>query len=366
MPGMEGDNATRPFRVLSIDGGGMRGVYTAAYLDGLATAFAKRRAVGALDIGRAFDLIVGTSTGAFIAWALALGVAPHRIVTLYRKHGAAVFPTKMPATKWAFLRSLTRIRSKDLADGEAALRGALEELFENTTVIQAYQARGIAVSVPAVELSQRRAWVFKTPHLGTSFHRDDNCTLVDVCLASSAAPLYRSVARSANNQYFVDGGLWANNPVLVGLVDALEMLAARPAESARPLEIFSLGTCPRPEGTFLDADDTHWEFIRWRFGGLAAQFSISAQEYAFDHMARLLTRHVGRPCTTVRFPHGPVSAELAHYLDLDEVRDKGMASLIAQAAADVNVTTSACTSNNHREGQAIARLFEDMPAYEEE
>jgi Patatin-like phospholipase len=52
-----------PFRVLSLDGGGMRGTYTATYLDKIADTFAKRRNVGALDIGAGFDLIVGTSTG---------------------------------------------------------------------------------------------------------------------------------------------------------------------------------------------------------------------------------------------------------------------------------------------------------------
>jgi uncharacterized protein len=63
-----------PFRVLSLDGGGMRGTYTATYLDKIADTFARRRNVGALDIGAGFDLIVGTSTGGIIAAALATGV----------------------------------------------------------------------------------------------------------------------------------------------------------------------------------------------------------------------------------------------------------------------------------------------------
>lgn len=52
----------RPFRVLSLDGGGMRGTYTATYLASLAATFARRRDVPAIDVGAAFDLIVGTST----------------------------------------------------------------------------------------------------------------------------------------------------------------------------------------------------------------------------------------------------------------------------------------------------------------
>jgi len=60
----------KPYRVLSLDGGGMRGTYTATYLEKVAAAFAQRRGGTALDIGAAFDLIVGTSTGGIIACAL--------------------------------------------------------------------------------------------------------------------------------------------------------------------------------------------------------------------------------------------------------------------------------------------------------
>ena len=57
----------RRLRVLSIDGGGMRGLYTAAYLESLAKHYADTRKVAGLDIGKGFNLIVGTSTGAIIA-----------------------------------------------------------------------------------------------------------------------------------------------------------------------------------------------------------------------------------------------------------------------------------------------------------
>ena len=64
----------------------MRGTYTATYLDRVASTFAKRRDLEALDIGAAFDLIVGTSTGGIIACALAKGVPLSDVVTLYQEH----------------------------------------------------------------------------------------------------------------------------------------------------------------------------------------------------------------------------------------------------------------------------------------
>lgn len=53
----------RPYRVLSLDGGGMRGIYTGAFLARLTDQFARIRGEVALDLGRGFDLITGTSTG---------------------------------------------------------------------------------------------------------------------------------------------------------------------------------------------------------------------------------------------------------------------------------------------------------------
>ena len=62
-------------RVLSIEGGGMRGLYSAAYLSLLARRYAEKRKLRDLDIGKGFDLIVGTSTGGILACALAADIS---------------------------------------------------------------------------------------------------------------------------------------------------------------------------------------------------------------------------------------------------------------------------------------------------
>jgi predicted acylesterase/phospholipase RssA len=105
----------RPFRVLSLDGGGMRGIYTAQYLASLADGFSKKSARKTLDVGSGFDLIVGTSTGAILACALAANIPLSRVVQFYNQKGAAIFERRIPSGIGANLLA-------DLKNRPAALR----------------------------------------------------------------------------------------------------------------------------------------------------------------------------------------------------------------------------------------------------
>jgi hypothetical protein len=354
----------QPLRVLSLDGGGMRGTYTATYLDAVAATFAKRRGVAVLDIGAAFDLIVGTSTGGIIACALAAGIPLGEIVTLYAQQGPAIFPRPLPSGAPGVLADHYR-RSQALAAGTACLRAALTESLGAKTLGQIYAERGIALAIPTVEMSQHRGWVFKTPHLeGTTMHRDDNYTLVDVCLATSAAPIYRSLAAvdhpdpgAPGFNVFADGGLWANNPVLVGLIDALDL-----TKPGQEIHIFSLGTCPTPAGEQIAKNAVNRGLYEWKFGGEAAGLAIDAQQFAFDHMAKKLARHVERRCTVIRFPSEKVPAALIPYLGLDDTRPEAIEALINQARSDAQMTNSKCAYAEWEPDAAlICALFQSAP-----
>ena len=351
----------RCLRVLSIDGGGMRGLYTAAYLSSLTRRYTTTRRVDALDIGKGFDLITGTSTGAIIACALGAGVSLDRVAALYRECGPDIFPRKLPVSLSMDLACQTWMRPGHLKAGAAALEEALSAELGGTTLGDVWRDRGIALAIPAVEMSRHHAWVFKTPHLANTRHRDDGYRLVDVCLAATAAPVYRSMALIDNpdtpgHHVFVDGGVWANNPVLVGLIDALEMTG-----EGDGIEIFCLGTCPRPEGELIGADDVDRGLAGWRFGGTVVTLALGAQEFAFDHMARMLAQHVDRNCRIVRFPHGRVPAGIMKHLDLDETDTVAMAALVGQAQADVNETLSRCGDAADADGQLLHTLMNELP-----
>jgi hypothetical protein len=325
--------------------------------------FAHRRGVNDLDIGAAFDLIVGTSTGGIIGCALAKGVPLMEVVELYRLHGQEIFRRRLPASVPGTVIDQFK-RSAALAEGDRALRAALSKVLGATTIRDIYEERGIALCIPAVEMSQHHAWVFKTPHFAGTNHRDDLTTLIDACLATSAAPIFRSMAAvehtgTAEKGYnvFVDGGLWANNPVLIGLIEALDIAAP-----GQTIEIFCLGTCPMPSGEQIARTNLHRGLADWKFGGDAAALSIDAQQFAYDHMAKKLAKHCSRPCSIVRFPSDKVPAALIPYLGLDDTRPEAIAALINQARTDADMTNSRCAyRQTDPAAECICQLFESVP-----
>jgi uncharacterized protein len=350
-----------------VDGGGMRGVYSAAYLAALEDGFRKRKqSTNELDVGKAFNLIAGTSTGAIIGIGLAAGLGPAQVETLYRKHGWQIFPRAMPSKLNFELLSQLRKRPRYLKAGDNALTTALSEAFNDETLGELWTRRGIALAIPAVNMGTHRSWVFKTPHDPKTNHRDDNYTLVDVCRATSAAPLFRSLAairpKGANGPptVFTDGGLWANNPVLVALIEALNILERSVDPGGQtPVEIFCLGTCGKPEGDQIHIGAVHRGLVEWKFGGEAAKVSLDAQEFAYDFVSRSICSHLQRQVRIVRFPADKIPASLLEYLDLDEIRPNALDALAQQARQDANMTNSQIM-NKSGDGPLIEELFMSM------
>jgi len=356
------ENSAKPFRVLCIDGGGMRGIYTAAFLNDLQNRYAQKRGLGehGLDIGKAFDLIVGTSTGGIIGLGLAAGISASKMLELYVRYGRRIFPKKVPSGLLATVPQL-RTRSRHIAAGDAALEKALEGIFGSTTLGDLYEQRKIALAIPAVEMSQHHAWIFKSRHLPKSVGRDDDYRLVDICKATSAAPIFRSLAAIDNpnnegHRVFADGGLYANSPVMVGLIDALKI-----ANEDQKLELYGLGTCKRPAGQRIEKHKVHRGLIDWGFGGKAAELSIDAQDEISWQMARMLSPHFKQTIQLVQFPRGEATAETMSYLDLDDTRPEAATALIDQALADANTTLSICADPNDSNGRLLNRLLSDMP-----
>lgn len=222
-----GDNMTaltettpkRRFQILALDGGGIKGIFSAAFLAALEDDLKTR-------ITDHFDLIAGTSTGGLIAIALGLGLSPREIVRFYMKHGPAIFPG---ASSW-WRCSLHWLRSKYEAEPlELALRACFgERLFGESTN---------RLVIPSYNLGEDDVYIFRTPH-HERLRRDLKVPAWKVARATSAAPTYFPSFRGIDGQRLIDGGVWANNPTMVALVESFGTLGVALADT----HILSIGT----------------------------------------------------------------------------------------------------------------------------
>jgi len=224
------------FRILSIDGGGIKGVFPAAFLAAVERTSRKR-------IADHFDLIVGTSTGGILALGLGFGFSAEQMLDFYRAHGPRIFP----ASRWAWrlqgLKSLFRRRY-----GSGVLRAALEGVFAERKLGEAR----VKLVIPATSALTGDVYIYKTPH-HPRFVTDQHERVVDVALATAAAPTYFPPHVGRNGVTLLDGGLWANNPVMVGVVEGMAILE-QPRETMRVLSLgctaspISLGAMARRNG----------------------------------------------------------------------------------------------------------------------
>jgi len=213
----------RLFRILSIDGGGIRGVFPAAYLAEL-----ERRFLGGEPIGSYFDMVAGTSTGGIIALALAHRMSAQQALQIYVERGARIFPELKGWRKW---RRLMRWISKPKHD-QQALKDELLAVFGDA-VIDSAETRLI---VPSFEGRFGEPFIYKTPH-HPDYQKDRHKRFTDVALHTTAAPTYYPGVED-NGYVMIDGGVWANNPIMNALVDVLACYDI-PRENIR---ILSLGT----------------------------------------------------------------------------------------------------------------------------
>lgn len=221
-------------RILALDGGGIKGVLAAAFLDTVENTTGKR-------IADHFDLVAGTSTGGIIALALGLGLSAREIVDFYVREGPRIFDqvdtteaTSVMRTWLAKVRAWRR-RGQQLAWPKyepEALREALTTAFGSRTVGESR----LRLVIPAYHGDKDDLYVFKTRH-HPRLQVDWRERTVDVALATAAAPTYFRAHVMPSGAPLIDGGIWANNPAGVAAVEARSVLGWKDDE----LFVLSLG-----------------------------------------------------------------------------------------------------------------------------
>ena len=188
------------FRILSLDGGGLMGAFSASVLATL------ERTTGHRIVDH-FDLITGTSTGGIIAIGLASGAQPIGILAVLPGAGRDNLPGRGGRRVAKPVRNLRGPKfSPD------ALRGPSTVVGDQPDAARTGLVMANDVSMGASTSSRRRT---------SRRSAGPRLPAVDVALATSAAPTTSRPQGAKDRGVFVDGGVWANCPAVVGVVEAL-------------------------------------------------------------------------------------------------------------------------------------------------
>ncbi len=264
-----------PYRILSIDGGGIRGIIPA-------TVLAHLEADAGRPVHELFDLIVGTSTGGIITLALAGrsdGTAPltaARAADLYAEQGSRIFSRS----------AIHRARTLGGMLGNRYPATGLEQVLHETLGQTRLADLSSDVVIPAYETEMRVPWFFRSRRA-----RDDaayDFAIRDVARATAAAPTYFPAARitagDGEDWTLIDGGTFANNPTMCAIADALA------DHGAGDLQVLSLGTGELTRSLSYDRIRS-WGLLGWARPLLDVVFDGVSQ--TTDHHARQLSGAAG-------------------------------------------------------------------------
>jgi patatin-like phospholipase/acyl hydrolase len=192
------------FQILSLDGGGVKGIFSAGVLAAIEEDLK-------IKIADHFDLIAGTSTGGIIASGLGLGLSPREIVECYVNEGPKIFPRYF-GLKWLQHWVWRKFSAKSLED-------ALKQCYRGKRFGDSTKR----LVIPAYNLDEDDVYLFRTPH-HERLRRDYKVPAWKVARATSAAPTFFPCAGEVDSLRLIDGGVWANNPTLVALAEAVGTL----------------------------------------------------------------------------------------------------------------------------------------------
>ena len=256
-------------RILTLDGGGIRGLISAIWLEALEQ---RLHEAGKGTVRSHFDLIAGSSTGALIAAGLASGFPPQQLTALYEHFGDEVFPGTVERL-WS---RLTRTFTEGLSAPRYSPHGletVLQRVFGERTLGTA-SPRLMAIAYDTLTRSPLFFKSFKPGHAAIP--------LWEVCRAATAAPAYfpaHLTTIDGQRRALIDGGVVANNPTACAIAEAVRLNGD---ERLDQLVVLSIGTgqATRP---ISERDATHWGALEWAIPIIDVLFDGSAD--AVDYVA---------------------------------------------------------------------------------
>jgi hypothetical protein len=323
--------ATR-FRILSVDGGGIRGLISALVLEEIETRLAER-VNGKARIADYFHLFAGTSTGGLIALALTAPkeVSAKELASFYTEDGPKIFHRGL-GHEIGSLWGLTGPKY-----GLDPLREAVERRLGRSTISEA--TRDLLVT--SYDMTRSEPYFFKRWRALEIPER--NFPIAEAALATSAAPTYFP-SHGLQGRALVDGGVFAANPSVAAIAEALGRQSDEPA-SLTPDELFlvSIGTGEFETG-FSQGKVSKWGELGWVTGGdeppiLGAMLGGASD--GADYWAHMLLNHApgeGVPAAA-EVGRGPryyrLQVELPEPIAMDDASEETLGVRLPTAAHEL-------------------------------
>jgi patatin-like phospholipase/acyl hydrolase len=320
----------KPFKILSIDGGGIRGVFPAMFLANLE---AKLKADGnpKWQIYQNFDLICGTSTGGIIAIALALGIPAQEIYELYLNNASKIFGNKRGKLSQLFYSA------HDRSELEALIREKFQKVKHGDD--PRLKDCKTNICIPIFDLLEGKPSVLKKDH-HPNFTRDYHIPAYKAALATSAAPVYfdpysseytdlNGLVKPFKNK--VDGGVFANNPTLIGIIEAQVALYVKTED----MRVLSIGTGYQK---FSDgAQRKKWGITYWINTNRKRLIDLfmQAQSQQVEHLVQLLQNGIDKEKKeSPNFIYDRINVELDSTLcvEMDETNPEKLKALAQKAS----------------------------------
>ena len=303
----------KTFKILSIDGGGIKGLYSASILASFELKTSK-------SITDHFDMICGTSTGGLIAIGLANGMSAQSLVDLYMTKGSKIFSTSNSYFVRGFQNSYKTIKQIFFSNKHSVkpLRKILDDLFEDKTMNDANNL----LCIPSFNLTNGQPKVFKKSGYQTEHFVDNTIKLVDIALATSAAPSYYPI-HEHNNFLYTDGGVWANNPSLCGLLEAIDYYVGEGKEFD-DFSILSISSITSSNG-WVHTLNKSKSVIGWNKKLL--QTAMDGQSYFADYFAEKIIPKINPKSKYIRIKSPELSKAQMNIITMDRADKKTLLTI---------------------------------------
>jgi uncharacterized protein len=298
--GKENNNSRKTYRILSLDGGGIRGLITAVWLDRLEQTLEK-------PLRDHFNLIAGTSTGSILACGISMGIPASDLIHIYKKRGKEIFPPLFSSPRiLKFLKHLPTQGLNQQLYSDQGLKKVLQEefkwekikecnsnrnsynnegdaLFENIRLLNEKNGRSLTTLVTSYDTLNRKVVIFDSRK-----DKYDKIPVWEICKASSSAPIFFPAhimkMKNDNKESYeiplIDGGVVASNPTACALAEGMKETNKK--LNLNQFVVVSLGTGDANRSISIKKAK-NWGITDWSYQITNVLFDGVSQ--AMDHIA---------------------------------------------------------------------------------